>query len=159
MLTVKQRVQRGIDWLERSRGNQVPQNWRSLIKPETLQFANPDKGPLGQLFGDYLTGLNRLRIIGGANQFGFRSAYKLLGDPAELKKEWTSVLRTDKNWMKIDCGNMFRTIKGIRYWLVKFPDNTIRVEENRNGQIHWFPNSFSSYESCKRFVRKLSSQI
>jgi hypothetical protein len=157
VLTVEQRVKRGIEWLDNDTKNIVSKNWRSLIRLDNLRFANPNKGPLGQLFGDYVTGLKKLRIIGGGSDYGFRSQYRKLGDPTDLKLAWAKALKTDPSWKNLGHSRI-RLILGIRYVIFVDDEGIYRVGFIKSGLAHKYPNRFTSYSSSKRFVRKLISQ-
>jgi hypothetical protein len=151
--SVSERVKMGFAWLDRS----WPTGWRSKIDVDTLQFANPDKGPLGQLFGDYITGLKKLKIVGGADHLGFRSTYRLLGDPEALKNEWAYMLRTHDKWHS--CGDsLIRRIKGIQF-LISNTAEGVKVSYFKSGQTHEMPNLYQDYGSAKRSVRKFSCNI
>lgn len=148
MKTAKERVKKGVAWLDRQNNLK---GWRNRVNPDTMQFANPDKGPLGQLFGDYLSGLKALRIIGGGSDFGFRSG----GDPAELKQVWQCELITDEKWDHCNEWYAYKSIKGIRYDLCKEKDGKISIFE----KDVLVKTGYSSYDSAKRAVRKLSKKI
>ena len=49
MLTVEQRVQRGIAYLDLF----GPENWRGLVDPSSLQMSTRSDCVAGQVFGDY----------------------------------------------------------------------------------------------------------
>jgi len=62
-------VARGADFLDRMLG--APE-WRPKIVPAGLQLASDRKCVLGQLYGDYGTGVERLRLTTGQEEaFGF----------------------------------------------------------------------------------------
>lgn len=150
MRTIQERVRFGMQWLDRS----GPSSWRSILKPDKMKFANPDYGPLGQLYGDYVSGLKALNIIGSAAQMGFRSEYRVMGDPAKLKLEWERVLKTHDKWHTLG-NSLIRRIKGIQFILSDTPEG-IKVSYFKSGQTIELSNLYGSFDSAKRKVRALT---
>jgi hypothetical protein len=157
--TVKQRVENGITCLDNGvdRGN-TPKNWRSIINIDNLRFADPDKGPLGQIYGSYYDGLKKLRIVGGGSECGFRTEYNRYYDAKELKEMWTHLLRTEEKWTKISY-YITRYIKGTRYIAIQEPpDCLVKVKVFQNGRRFELPQPYKNYSSAKRAVRKFSKE-
>lgn len=154
MKTASERVLKGILWLNKS--DKTPKGWRNKLKPYLgkMGFYNPDKGPLGILFGDYSTGIKTLRIILGGNSFGFCSDYMTQYDSRDLNIAWEHALKTWDKWQPNEKG-FIRKILGVTYYIYE-------REPDKWGiicSIGTFPRSYSSYTSAMRCVRKHSKTI
>jgi hypothetical protein len=89
------RVNRGIAVLDKH----GPANWRSMVEPDSLNVGSCSFCPLGQIYGSYQEGINRLGI-GDPVHYGFHDPdcnwNKLtniwkekirMGDIGEIQKE------------------------------------------------------------------------
>ncbi len=67
-ITAVEAVMNGAELL-----NKVHPGWHTLIDPEALDISDGDRCILGQLYGGYRYGLERLdgHMTGGAEQYGF----------------------------------------------------------------------------------------
>jgi hypothetical protein len=145
------RVKKGIETLDRHL-----EGWRSKLNIPVLRFADPDKGPLGQLFGSYSKGLYKTKVICRGQEMGF-CAYPRPGDANNLKAAWVKALETDRKWRKINNA-LTKKILGVRFTLYE-SDNKVHIMMSRPGWAKVLDGSYTTYDSAKRAVRKISRKI
>lgn len=92
-------VTKGINLLD----EQVP-DWRTKIDPERLNLASCEVCVLGQIFGDYDTGLEQLNIDG--YDYGFNT----YGSMAELTEAWRDAL--GENSVLVEVGDVYTDSEG-----------------------------------------------
>ena len=155
-MTAYDRVKRGIKWIDKNK-TICGQNWRLKIDIEALRFADPDKGPLGQLFGAYYVGLNKLRIAsGGGSQLGFRTEYNIANDARELKIAWRQALYTDLKWDHHKLMSI-RSILGTTYTIYKNDEDKYLMDIHPcYGGVFAGKTKYKNRDSVVRAIRKLS---
>lgn len=90
MGTVAERVTRGAALLDEQRPG-----WRGRVAPDWLDIRSGSACVLGQLFGDYVRGLERLGLeVGDGPTFGFNTIPSARGPVSydELRREWLAQL-------------------------------------------------------------------
>lgn len=90
-LTLKVRLDKGTALLDLALG----QDWPNKIDLETLDLANPGTCVLGQLYGQYATGLNELfhGLPSQAFELGFNSAHAYPKEYSSLDRAWTKHIK------------------------------------------------------------------
>jgi len=84
MLSIQERVRNGIELLDA----RIP-NWKTKIDINVIDVGNSyDKCPLGQIFGDFMLGIQELGISGRAKMFGFAFQEREYLEPEPLNQEW-----------------------------------------------------------------------
>ncbi len=91
--TMESRVLAGVALLD----DKVP-NWRDLVNKRFFDINDPRQCVLGQVFGRYCTGINKLGItFRDAKEYGFVTCYcdsshTFLADYRRLTNTWLQVL-------------------------------------------------------------------
>ena len=97
-MTVENRVAKGARFLDL----QYP-GWFEKINPETLELRGSNSCILGKCYGDYATGLRRLKIWGTGKQqtFGFTENFLEVIEWDGLKNAWLKEIETRKKWKSV----------------------------------------------------------
>ena len=92
MLTVEQRVQRGVAFMDLF----APDGWREEIDADNLHMHDANGCVIGQVFGDYFDFADEYDFTNSMMaDYGFNSSRKLdenILDYAALEDEWKRVL-------------------------------------------------------------------
>lgn len=116
--TAKSRVQAGIKKLDDNTGTYgvVPNGWRTKIDVAKLNLASPTNCILGQIFGDYTEGYNKLNLsYGQPHSFGFEAEYRET-TAEELKAAWSEALglpEIDKIFVEYEGSVYAKRVKGF----------------------------------------------
>ena len=86
-LTLEERIRLGIAWLDAY----GPKGWRrkitAAIKADRFYLGSPSHCVLGELYGDYCTGIEKLQISDGY-AIGFDKDYQGTDDYVTMTREW-----------------------------------------------------------------------
>jgi hypothetical protein len=87
MLTTASRVKNSIELLD----SKAPKNWRTLVNWDSLDLSHCELCVLGQLYGNYMDGLDALHLEDGAGKYAFISAGR---QADEMHTEWRKQVKT-----------------------------------------------------------------
>lgn len=112
MKDIAMRVDAGMQKLDSH--SLTPDKWRNKIDLPSLDMESPKLDVLGQLFGDYYTGLDVLHLSGtAAEDYGFVA---VAAEEVELTQEWVNRINDDIT-RKVKDGDRFR-LGAIKYTVI-----------------------------------------